>query len=395
MTSVGDQVMLDSGLPGPPLGGVASGHVVVRRGVPVGPETAAANVIWLDIDASGVGAANETERRRALETLLAELRSDCGDRIDEAMVRDLLEVTDQREGERYSDGAIRSLSAFRVATERITTGDDEVRHGVGGRLVIEPVEFLASREWVITCWHAPRVFDGNGLAIRDTESRSHVDVVEAVTARWACAGDGTAGDLAVLVLHELTLSYAPAYRAVRGWLEEWELQLYRDGNGDARRLRELWGSMAQLREWINPLNRPGLRAAVEKAWFCGVRDHKLVIQVDDRVDRALRNLRNIADTLRASFGVLHAQELEKEREAREQDRDARERFQRSLEVMAAIFLVPTLIVGFFGVNTRLPGQQTWWGFWAMVGIIIALTTSTVAVVRRRGSRVSRSPRDGR
>ena len=41
--------------------------------------------------------------------------------------------------------------------------------------------------------------------------------------------------------------------------------------------------------------------------------------------------------------------------------------------MAAIFLIPTLIVGFYGANTWVPGQQRHCSFWVMVVVIITLT----------------------
>jgi magnesium transporter len=39
-------------------------------------------------------------------------------------------------------------------------------------------------------------------------------------------------------------------------------------------------------------------------------------------------------------------------------------------VVAAVLLVPTLITGFFGANTNLPGGGHWSGFVAMVTLMV-------------------------
>ncbi len=54
--------------------------------------------------------------------------------------------------------------------------------------------------------------------------------------------------------------------------------------------------------------------------------------------------------------------------------------------MAAIFLIPTLIVGFYGANTWVPGQQRHWGFWVMVVVIIVLTYIGSSLVNKLHSK---------
>ena len=60
--------------------------------------------------------------------------------------------------------------------------------------------------------------------------------------------------------------------------------------------------------------------------------------------------------------------------------------------MAAIFLIPTLIVGFYGANTWVPGQQRHWGFWVMVVVILILTFIGSSLVNRLHSRDDALPR---
>ena len=68
-------------------------------------------------------------------------------------------------------------------------------------------------------------------------------------------------------------------------------------------------------------------------------------------------------------------------EIEEAGRKAHERNQRQIEILAAVFLVPTLIVGFFGANTWLPGQSGQTGsmtaFAIMSAALVLLTLGTV------------------
>lgn len=339
-------------------------------------------VIWVNVDLVGLNLGSDEERRVAAGQLLPELNRYCAGQLDLDMVIDLLCITDKREGERYSEGRIRSASSFQVTTNRLTEGGAKVWSG--GQLMIQPVELLAGESWLITCWHRQQVYEGSGQ-IEDRAPVGHQELFRSVAARWAgCSGRAaqwsTAGDLGVLVLHELALSYAPAHRAVSGWLEEWELRLYSLDELDRRQLerdrddlQQLFASMALLREWINPLNRIGIKVDLDKAWFYGCQDHEQVKNLDERVDRALRNLGELADTLRSSFGVLQVRMLEEQRERRDAS-------QRRIEVAAAAFLVPTLIVGFYGANTKLPGEQQWSGFWEMLAVLLVLSVAAVCGV---------------
>jgi hypothetical protein len=54
--------------------------------------------------------------------------------------------------------------------------------------------------------------------------------------------------------------------------------------------------------------------------------------------------------------------------------------QHRIEIAAAAFLVPTLIVGFYGANTWVPGQGKHWGFWVMVAALVMLSVASLAAV---------------
>jgi len=306
------------------------------------------------------------------------------------MLEDLLTPDDEPAGHSYANGEIRLASSFSVVAQRPDDGAGRGTPQGVGVLVFQPVELLAGSDWLITCWHPRRVFQGP-TKLKEQPPGDAEAVHWAVGKRWRHGQRGSPGDLGVSVMHELALTYAPAHRALYSWLGDWELSLYVEDDVDNHdQLPELWGLMAVLRNWLNPLNRPGLRADVDKAWL-PVTSHKAVIKVDDRVDKALSSLAKLSETLRQSFGLLHLVETEEQRQHSEH-------MQRRLEIAAVVFLVPTLIVGFYGANTWVPGQGKHWGFWVMVAALVLLSLSALFAVlyfHRRSNEASKAETSAR
>jgi hypothetical protein len=248
------------------------------------------------------------------------------------MLEDLLDPDEEPSGTAYDGGQIKLASSFGVEARRLK---EKVKRGEAqhaGVLVFQPVELLAAPDWLISCWHPQRTFSG-AEAARDDGPGSSDELYRAVAARWPNCGGQNAGDLGLQIMHELALSYAPTHWALLGWLQDWELSLYVDDDvSNPEELPRLWGSMAVLRSWLSQLNRPGLRSDPEKAWLPATQ-HKDIIAIDDRVDKALGHLGELSNTMRASFSVLHVQLSEKERQRQED-------MQHRIELIAAIFSSP-------------------------------------------------------
>lgn len=289
------------------------------------------------------------------------------------MLADLLTPDEAPAGDSFDDGNIRLASTF--AVEAIRREKTVRGQAVGaGVLRFQPVELLAGPSWLISCSHPRRTFQG-AMQIDEEAPAMADEMFRGVSGQWRNGRGTSPGDLGVLVMHELALGYAPAHRALFAWLEDWELSLYvEDELENQDELPELWGLMAVLRDWLNSLNRPGLRADLSRAWLPAT-DHEKVVAVDERVDRALEGLSRLSDTLRQSFGLLHLEQTEEQRRHSE-------RMQHRIEVGAAAFLVPTLIVGFYGANTWIPGQGSHWGFWVMVFALVVLSATALLVVLR-------------
>jgi hypothetical protein len=292
------------------------------------------------------------------------------------MLEDLLTPDDSPEGETYGEGAIQLASTFSVVAER---DEKETELGVPlgvGRLVFQPVEILAGDDWLISCWHPRRTFEGPDRSPEDLPPGSAEAVFRGVAQRWRCDRQGSPADLGVAVMSELALTYDEAERELTLWLEDWELSLYRhEKKVDEKQLAALWGLMAVMRKWVTPLSRPALCKDIAKAWL-PVTNHDAAIEVSEVVAEALDDLSRLSDTLRQTFSLLHVEQAEEQRR-----RD--ERSARRLEKLAAIFLVPTLVVGFYGANTWVPGQNKHWGFYVMVGVLALLSCVTLVALNAR------------
>jgi Mg2+ and Co2+ transporter CorA len=303
--------------------------------------------------------------------------------LTEAMLCDLLTPDEQPAGERYEE-SIRLASSFSVNAWRPEEHSERGTPQGVGVLRFQPVEILAGDSWLVTCWHPQRIFQGSAKIDEHPPGQAD-DLFEAVSKKWKRHPESQPGDLGISVMHELALTYAPTHRTLHAWLEDWELSLYMDDALDSHdQLPELWGLMAVLRDWLNPLNKAGLRADIDKAWL-PTSDHQAAIEVDDRIDKALEALGRLSDTLRQSFGLLHLEQTEEQRRHSEQT-------QHRVELIAAGFLVPTFIVGLYGANTWVPGQGRHWGFWVMVVVLAVLSVAVVAWVWRTQQRTEAAQR---
>ncbi len=290
------------------------------------------------------------------------------------MVEDVVTPYVEPAGRSYGDGGIRLASSFGVEARRDNPRGERGTAKGAGELVFEPVELLAGERWLITCWQPGRAFRGAIKTADKGQPGSPRDVLDAVVQDWLGGKGSSAGDLGVMIMYELALTYAPAHREIYAWLEDWELSLYTEAGYDPELLPQLWGSMAVLRDWISPLNRIGLDTDLDKAWLPAL-DREAVLRLDNRIDRALSSLRDLGDTMRSSFQLLHYQQTE-------EDRERSDRLQGRVAILATAFLIPTLIVGFYGANTWVPGVGEHWGFWVMVAAIVILSGLGTAMVLR-------------
>ena len=182
--------------------------------------------------------------------------------LTQTMLHDLLTPDEKPAGQRY-EGDIRSppLSRSSLATRRHV--DRGIPQGVG---------VLRFHRW--SCWrgrlapqrwHPQRIFQGS----RRSTSRPPGDVDDCARP-WRRGGAKprpAAGRPRGLGHARAGADLAPAIvrsAVARGLGAE---PLHRCDLDNHGQLPELWGLMAVLRDWLNPLNKPGLRSRHRQGWL--------------------------------------------------------------------------------------------------------------------------------
>ena len=55
-----------------------------------------------------------------------------------------------------------------------------------------------------------------------------------------------------------------------------------------------------------------------------------------------------------------------------------------LTAISVIVLPLTLIASVFGMNTRVPGEQSIVGFWAVVAVMVVVLAAMIGIFKKRG-----------
>jgi hypothetical protein len=282
------------------------------------------------------------------DDVFATLRPICGEDLSFAMVEDLLSTDPLPRVQDYGrEGAIRKVSAFSATAE-----DRRQSGGKTGRLRFGVVEFLANEHWLVACCHETQSFAGEDVCTLGA-SDGYEALLRATEKRWTAGSFHSPGDLGLLILRELTRTYRAAEHTLHRWLEQWEMGFYRNGHGDQDALVDLRGLVAEFRARLNAMNCPRDEAA--EAWFAGVSHGGEARKADRQIDDSLRGLDRLSDMVRTSFELLHTKATHQQLELQQVQADRTEQLQEKIEKITSLFLVPTLIAGFFGANTWLPG----------------------------------------
>ena len=325
-------------------------------------------VLWVDVDLRALGDRDPATAAGELGSVLADI---CPD-VDEEMLEDLLDADLWPKRQRY--GHIRAVSAVSVVATDPPADQDETR---AGSLTFQVVEMLSSNGWLVTCWHAPRTFRGLEQEPVTGELEDHADMVGEIEEEWASGKGRAAGDLGLIVLEQLVDTYTDVRNALSDWLDNWELDLYRrvetDSQPDRRTLIELRAHVFQFRKSIATLNAPSGKA--KTYWFTDVSDENEAERIDDRIDRALRTVNELSDRLRSALDLVQLQLAQVQGKRTE-------RLQQKFELITSILLVPTLIAGAYGANTKFPGLNEAWGTVTMLSLMVLGGTLTFLGLRR-------------
>ena len=98
-------------------------------------------------------------------------------------------------------------------------------------------------------------------------------------------------------------------------------------------------------------------------------DH--VARLAQALDSSVNQFDELLKTIRADMDLLMLRTLGTQQEASERQQASNEDLQAKVAKVTALVLVPTLIAGVFGANTRLPGGNSWLGFELMLLLMVA------------------------
>lgn len=203
-------------------------------------------------------------------------------------------------------------------------------------------------------------------------------VIDAAKSRWASSEDGSRTPESLL--HTLFDVVVDEYQDIADRLEQTmenleELALESPGAPLQRQLYSVKQNLSRMRRYVFPAARvvdwalaPNSKRVVSdelKALFRDVHDHLL---------RIADEIRNIDDLSQAVLDLTRSEQS-----------NALNEVSKRLTAWAAIFAVLTLIAGIYGMNFELvPKDQTLYGFWIAIAIMVTCGASLFTYFKRRG-----------
>ena len=358
----------------------SAGDLLESTSVGAAPEGSA---VWIDIAAphcddrqAGTSPADVAAIRRQIEELVK--RDPNITETDEEVAdaaADLAAADKWSEVARYGD--IHKLSVTWAALEHPANVDSNSN----SRPMIDcdRIEIAVGSNWIISCWHeiGPLTSRTNlAEASRSPAERLSANRAALHTALTDIARDyelSTAGDLAIAAVNAAVSSFSTSRKDLHRRLNDWEHNFYDvhfpiEGeedvepppNPEVRTLADLHSTGVDLARELDMLTAPRGRAAAHwvGAGRTSSRGAELAEVADERIDRTRRSMRDLGDRIRAALELAHsvttARRADEERahEKHSKERDAR------IAKIGAMFLAPTLVAGFFGINTQFPDAGT-------------------------------------
>jgi hypothetical protein len=179
---------------------------------------------------------------------------------------------------------------------------------------------------------------------------------------------------------------------------------------DTGALHHLLALVNEFREPLNVFIHAG-EVTANGSWFPGEADSERAERLRTLIQGAVAGLDDLSQTIRdemtlaTMIGIQEQAEASKreasaraeaskreastqataialQRESAERQKLSDEHFQRQLEKMAALLLVPTLVASVFGANTAVPGGGAWIGFEVMIALMVLSAVAAFIYLRR-------------
>jgi magnesium transporter len=203
-------------------------------------------------------------------------------------------------------------------------------------------------------------------------------VIKAAKDRWNANEDSARTPDALL--HTLFDVVVDEYQDIADRLEQTmedleEIALESPGAPIQRQLYSVKQNLSRMRRYVLPATRvldwtldPASKRVTDEAMQALFRD------VHDHLTRITDEIRNVDDLSQAVLDLTRAEQATSLSEV-----------SRRLTAWAAIFAVLTLIAGIYGMNFELvPKDQTLYGFWIAIAIMVACGAGLFTYFKRRG-----------
>lgn len=370
----------------------------------------AEEVLWFHITvAGGLDKCSHATIAAMAEEVSASLREFALE-LERDMLLDLLSPDPQPKVDTYGDErtGVRHVSAMAVVAREIADEHDAF-DGVDEQLVFQLVENLIGQNWIISCWHPARILSGVS-----PKTVSHANVgITAISllqepfiqqVRQQCQNSTTlrtSGDLGMALARELALTYAASQRMIERWVQRTEAEFFdglsneADADGAdaaAAEIRHMLAIVGEFRRCLTAFEH-ARTATADRCWFprlTGNRegDQNASVQgLKGIIEGAQEKLDGVFAAIRADMDLLMLQSMGRQQHAHEHQKRTSKHLQDTLTKATVFFLVPTLIAGIFGANTKLPGGGSWQGFEFMIALMIFASILVHVVIRKAQARL--------
>ncbi len=337
------------------------------------------------------------------ESLFQLLGRYCGG-LELEMLKDLLESDPHPRIEAYSEtpAGIRMVSSVAVIARELPADDSTDLDNVDKQLIFQQVEGIVGDGWIVTCWHPTQLQQGPGL-MRRGDPLLREAFLGFIRNRWVYSDSrmSTAADVAMLLLRALANTYGASVRMLERWLDDWELQLfcsmrnaaggdhksangktspYREVQHASREISNISGMVTEFRRRLIAFYS-AREAMPGNVWFQymddsgSVRPNEQSERLEGFFRAAIQGLDTLSEAIRDNMNLLTLHSLSLQQAAGKKLED-------KVLWVTVLVLVPTLIAGVFGANTRLPGGGEWLGFQIMILAMVAAGLAVYVFVRR-------------
>jgi magnesium transporter len=356
----------------------------IRPGAPPGTLVAAESAAPAVIDVMSLGAGTlEVERVPTIDAALARLTpgtvtwinvDGLGDpallaRLGERLglhplaLEDVLNVPQRPKAERFEKHMFLVMRTMRLERPRETAAG-AAPGGGGGAILDEQISLFFGVDWVVTIQERA---DGDCFG----------SVREAIRQSRGRAREAGADYLAYLLIDAVVDAYFPVIDAVAErmhLLEEEALGAPTSAVHTLLRLTNLRHDLVAIRRAVWPMREVATVLQREDSALITPETRVFVRDVYDHAVQALEIVESLRETAVSVMEVFLSVQNQRLNEV-----------MKVLTVIATIFIPLTFIASIYGMNFKhMPELDAWWGYPAVLGVMLLTGGGMVAFFRRRG-----------